>query len=108
MGHAYELSANAATKHAHGHTVRYSLVGDLDGARAIVVVKTPGELIDAKLKHGLDVLARNTHEIQHKAVTSPPNPLQAVVVGHRPVTRHGPGFKSLDYGLLVERTEVED
>lgn len=106
MPHAYHLDADPAEIKDHGYSIRLSLIGSLVGARTVVTVNKPGELVAAKLAHGLHVLEVNSHEIQHHTVTSPPRPLTAVHVGHRPVTKHGPGFKAIQYSLLVQREEA--
>lgn len=105
MMHEYRLSANAAKPHQHGYTVCYSLIGDLEGANAVVMATSPSDLVALKLAHGKRVLAHNSHHIQSPAVTSPPTPLTAVAVSHRPVKRHGPGFKALPFQLMVTRED---
>lgn len=108
MPHTYRLDTDAAELNDHGYSIRMSLIGDLVDARTVVTVNKPDELVAAKLAHGRHVLEVNSHEIQHHTVTSPPRPLNAVHVGHRPVTKHGPGFKTVQYSLLVPREEAPD
>lgn len=104
--HTYRLSADAAEIKENSRSIRMSLIGQLEGGTRIVHVKTPADLVEAKQEMAKYVLAHNSHEIQHAAVTSPPRPLNCVHIGHRPLKRHGPGFKSLEYSLWVQREEA--
>lgn len=106
--HTYVISADAAEIKPGSRTIRMSLLGQLEGSERVVQVKTPDDLIHAKEQLGREVLANNQFEIQHPNVTSPPRPLNCVHVGHRPLKRHGPGFKSLPYSVWVTREEASD